>query len=261
MERVVARQRPCDLDRPVIFLDNDGVLTDADAHHAAYCRRYGELMAPRFGGTADAWGKANSVAFHRMMDWYEANAPRFEDATFFEALYRVELGAAFEHLGKPPPDWETEGRLLMGRLLYECPLHACALLPGAREAVEALAQAGYGLCMASNAHSLHCEGVLSGCGLRNHFICAFGPDLVNCPTKSVEFYRRICTHVGIPPEQAVLVDDNAAPLAAAAGIGMTTILIGQAHARELPAIEPNARLAALTDLPGVVARLTERCCR
>jgi len=244
-----------DLDRSVIFLDNDGVLTDADAHHVAYCRRYGELMAARFGGPAEAWGQANSAAFHTMMQWYEANVARYTDASFFEALYQVELEAAFEHMGLAPPDWQTGGRLLMGRLLYECPLHACALFPGAREAVEALAAAGHRLCMASNAHSLHCEGVLSGCGLRNHFICAFGPDLVNCATKSPDFYRRLCAHIGVHPEQAIVVDDNAAPLAMAAEIGLRTVLVGAGGGA------PDVRIVSLAELPDLVTESVRRPAR
>jgi len=245
-----------DLDRPAIFLDNDGTLTDAEAHHVAYCRRYGELMSARYGGTAEAWAEANSAAFGAMMDWYHANEGRYEDATFFEALYEVEFEAAFRHMSRTPPDWESEGRLLMRRLLFECPLKACALLPGAREAVEELARQGYRLCLASNAHSLHCEGVLKGCGLRQHFICAFGPDLVDCATKSAEFYRRICEHIGIRPEQAILVDDNGVPLGVAHGIGMGTVFVEQGHSRDAPNREPDARIGAIAELPIVIAELS-----
>jgi HAD superfamily hydrolase (TIGR01509 family) len=248
--------QPSDLDHPIIFLDNDGVLTDAGAHHVTYCRRYGELMSARFGGLAEEWAEANSVAFHAMMEWYEANAARYTDASFFEALYQVELDAAFAHMGMTPPDWESEGRLLMRRLLFECPLRACAPFPGAREAVEELARQGYRLCLASNAHSLHCEGVLTGCGLRQHFVCAFGPDLVNCPTKSPKFYRRICEYVGVRPEQAILVDDNAVPLAMARSIGMSTVFVKHEQTREAPGIEADVRIAGIADLPGTVEQMT-----
>ena len=244
-----------ELDGPVIFLDNDGVLTDAEAHHVAYCRRYGALMAGRFGGSAEAWARANSMAFQAMLEWYEANAARYTGAEFFEDLYKVELGAAFAHMGMEPPEWETEGRLLMRRLLFECPLGACALFPGAREAVEELARQGYRLCMASNAHSLHCEGVLIGCGLRQHFICAFGPDIVDCPTKSVEFYRRICDHVGVRPERAILVEDSGAPLAMARSIGMRTVFVEQGHSQEALQTQPEARITAIAELPEAVRRL------
>ncbi len=244
-----------DLDRPLILLDNDGVLTDADEHGVAYGRRYGELMAARYGATREAWAEANAVAFRVMLEWYETNADRFEDASFFEALYQVELYAAFAHLGLTPPDWESEGRLLMRRLLFECPAASCTLFPGAREAVEALAAAGYRLCMASNAHSLHCEGVLTGCGLRGHFICAFGPDLVNCATKSAEFYRRLCAHVGVRPAQGILVDDGLAPLAMAAETGMRTVLVDRTHPGEGGAAVPDETLGDIAELPAAVARL------
>lgn len=243
------------LDRPIIFLDNDGVLTDPEAHHDAYCSRYGELMASRFGGSPEAWASANSVAFRVMMDWYENNISRFSDASFFEHLYRVEFEAAFAQVGMQPPEWDCEGHLLMRRLLFECPVAACTLIAGARETVEELAKKGYRLCLASNAHSLHCEGVLIGCGLRQHFICAFGPDLVDCPGKSPTFYKRICQHVGVKLHQAILVDDNIEPLKIAASLGLKSVLLDPQPNSTMETEPLSATIGAINELPIVLSRL------
>ena len=247
-----------DLDRPVIFLDNDGTLTDGEAMHALYCRRYGELMSRRYGGAVEDWADANSAAFRVMMHWYQDNEAQYADATFFEGLYRIEAEAAFAHMGLEPPPWETEGRLVHRRLLFECPAGACALFAGAREAVLELAGQGHRLNLASNAHSLHCEGVLSGAGLRQHFVHAFGPDLVNCAAKSAEFYRRACAHVGVKPEQAILVDDNGSPLAMAQEVGMRTVFVDQWRSRELPDRAPHATVGSVAEVPRAIAALAGR---
>jgi FMN phosphatase YigB (HAD superfamily) len=191
-----------------------------------------------------------------MMRWYRVNEARYGDASFFEPLYRIEFEFAFQHLGRTPPPWETEGRLVHRRLLFECPAGVCTLFPGAREAVSDLAAQGYRLNLASNAHSLHCEGVLAGARLRPCFVHAFGPDLVDCAVKSVAFYRRVCEHVGVRPEQAILVDDNGGPIAMAKEAGLRTVFVKQGHSREHPTEEPDAHIASIAELPAAVARLT-----
>ncbi|MGQ9731616.1 MAG: HAD family hydrolase [Candidatus Zipacnadales bacterium] len=249
------RRHPYGLNRPVIFLDNDGTITNAQEHGIAYGYRYGELMAPRFGGTVEAWAEANAIGFVTMMEWYYAHAAEYEDASFFDLLYRIGFEAAFRHMGLKPPPWENEGRLINRRLLFECPAATCTLLPGAREAIQALTAAGYRLCLASNANSLHCEGVMHGCGLRQHFVCTFGPDLVDCATKSVEFYRRVCAYIGVHPAQAIVVDDDMGALAFAHEAGLMTVCVGQASLRERAIFEPKARITSLRDLPDIVPHL------
>ena len=189
-------QRSSSHDLPVLFIDNDGVLTDAHRMGPEYGRRFGELMVARFGGAVEEWAEANAVGFEAMMEWYHANSGRYDSGEcYFDDLYRVNLETSFRHMGHEPLPWDPEGRRLNRRLLFECPAGVDTLFPGAREAVEELASRGYRLNMASNAHSLHCEGTLAGAGIRQHFVHAFGPDLVGLPVKSVEFYRRMCEYV------------------------------------------------------------------
>ena len=240
---------------PTLFIDNDGVLTDAYRMGPAYGHAYGEIMAPIFGGTVEEWAEANAAGFEMMMEWYHANCSRYEDASYFDDLYRVNLEGAFRHMGREPVSWDGEGRLLNRRILFECPARVDTLFPGAREAVRTLHARGYRTNMASNAHSLHCEGTLAGAGLRSYFMLAFGPDLVDRPVKSTEFYRLICAYVGVRPENAVVVDDNGDALAMAAEAGTRTIFVDQGHSRHPPLTEPDAVVNAVGELPEAVARL------
>ncbi len=240
---------------PTLFIDNDGVLTDAYRMGPAYGIAYGEIMAPIYGGTVEAWAEANAVGFGLMMEWYRANESRYDDATYFDDLYRVNLEGAFGHMGRELISWEDEGRLLNRKLLFECPARVSTLFPGALETVVALSKRGFRMHMASNAHSLHCEGTLAGAKMREHFVLAFGPDLVNLPVKSSEFYRRACAHVGVLPEQAIVVDDNGDALAMAAKAGARTVFVDQGHTVHPPTTAPDATVASIADLPAAIASL------
>jgi len=245
-----------ELDRPVLFIDNDGTLTDAHEHGRRYTRRLGELMVPRYGGTVGAWAQANEACFSASMEWYHDHVTEYEDANFWDGWRQVWVVELFRHMGLEPLPWD-EGNALARRLAFECPAGISTLFPGAGKAIEELAAAGYRLNMASNAHSLHCRGLLVGAGLTPYFACAFGPDLVDLPDKSVEFYRRIFAYVGLPAEQAIVIDDNGEPLAMASEVGARTILVDHGHGREVLAVEPDLVLDSIAELPAAIFRLAQ----
>ncbi len=246
-----------ELNRPVLFIDNDGTLTDAEEHGRHYRRRLGELMAPEYGGTVEEWAKANEVCFNASMEWYHEHISEYQDASFWDDWDRVWVVELFKYMGLQPPSWD-EGIRLTRRLAFECPAGVSTLFPGAAEAVRELAEAGFRLNLASNAHSLHCRGVLVGTGLTPYFMCAFGPDLVDLPRKSVEFYRRVFAYVGIPAEQAIVIDDNGPPLDMAREVGARTVLVDQGHAREAPTAQPDAAVDSIRGLPAVVFALAQQ---
>ncbi len=245
-----------ELGRPVLFIDNDGTLTDAEEHGRHYRRRLGELMAPTYGGAVEEWAKANEVCFSASMEWYHAHIGEYQDASFWDDWDRVWVVELFKYMGLEPPSWD-DGIRLTRRLAFECPAGVNTLFPGAEEAVRELAEAGFRLNLASNAHSLHCRGVLVGTGLTPYFACAFGPDLVDLPRKSVEFYRRISAYVGILPQQAIVIDDNGPPLEMARQAGARTVLVDQGHGREAPTAEPDAAVDSIKDLPAAVYALAQ----
>lgn len=90
---------------------------------------------------------------------------------------------------------------------------------------------------------------------QQHFVHAFGPDLVGLPVKSVEFYRRMCGYVGIATDHGIVIDDNGAPLAMAAEAGCRTVFVEQGHSTQTLTTQPNAHVGAITDLPAVVEAL------
>jgi FMN phosphatase YigB (HAD superfamily) len=97
--------------------------------------------------------------------------------------------------------------------------------------------------------------VLAGAALRQYFVHPFGPDLVDLPDKSVEFYRRVFDYVGVPPEQAIVIDDNGEPLAMAKEAGARTVFVGRGHAPEQPIASPDAAITSMADLPAAVGKL------
>lgn len=246
--------RSAELDRPVLFIDNDGTLTDADRHGRYYTCRLGQLMAPKYGGTAEQWTKANEACFRASMEWYHEHVEEYRDASFWDGWRHVWVVELFRHTGLEPLPYD-EGQRIARHLAFECPAGIDALFPGAREAVQELALAGFRLNLASNAHSLHCEGVLAGAALRRYFVHPFGPDLVDLPDKSVEFYRRLFDYVGVPPEQAIVIDDNGEPLAMAKEAGARTVFVDRRHAREQPIASADAAITSIADLPAAVEKL------
>jgi phosphoglycolate phosphatase-like HAD superfamily hydrolase len=245
-----------ELNRPVLFIDNDGTLTDAREHGRHYRRRLGELMAPTHGGTVEKWAKANEVCFNASMDWYHDHIAEYQDASFWDDWDRVWVVELFKYMGLEPPSWD-DGIRLTRRLAFECPAGVNTLFPRAGHAVWELSEAGFRLNLASNAHSLHCRGVLVGAGLTPYFVCAFGPDLVNLPDKSVEFYRRIFAYVGTTADQAIVIDDNGPPLDMAREAGARTVLVDQGHGRETPRVEPDSAVGSISELPAAIFALAQ----
>ena len=54
------------LTRRVLFIDDGGVLNDYARREPEWLRLIGGCMAPRLGGTPEAWAHANSIEFSRV---------------------------------------------------------------------------------------------------------------------------------------------------------------------------------------------------
>jgi len=61
----------------VLFVDKGGVLIDENDLSPQWRRLIGEFLAPRLGGSVEAWGAANIPAFeHQLERWRAAMAGR-----------------------------------------------------------------------------------------------------------------------------------------------------------------------------------------
>lgn len=78
----------------------------------------------------------------------------------------------------------------------------------------------------TNSTRPYCERVLDALGIRHHFEDIFDVTFTDwCPKPNSAAYTHIIQALGLPPECVGLVEDNAANLAPAVKLGMTTFLL------------------------------------
>ena len=230
-----------------LFLDDGGVLSDNTTRAAQWQRLCGEFLAPRLGGESRAWAEANRVMFPPIFDAYRhvmAIPDRYlEGARAYETAW---LTAMCEYLGITPPPPDASAALAREAIIY-ITSHVEGAYPWTRDAVTALAGAGYTLHTASNQTSWEMEGYLRAMGLEGSFGILFGADLVNAVKPRAAYYARALVIAGVEPARALVVDDDPGHLRAARDVGARTVLAGPAEA------PPDAlRIDSLAELPSLL---------
>ena len=214
-----------------VLLDDGGVMNDNALRGAEWKRLVGEFLAPRLGGTPEAWGEANDVVFTRM--WREFEALLFptleaDGDTYFD--YFGEQRARWlrdmcVHVGVAPPDDEQCRTIGRETDQFVLPRVRCAY-PGASEAIGVLHAAGYQLGTVSGGTSRELEGYLTGLSVRDLFPeRLYGPDLVRAMKGTTAYYKRIFAAEGLDPAEALLADDSPLAVARARALGATTVLV------------------------------------
>jgi HAD superfamily hydrolase (TIGR01509 family) len=244
------------LKRPVLFLDDSGVLNEHAPRPLQWERLLAEFFPPRLGGTGAAWAKANRV----IMDWlsqpgiWEALVDGSPDYRAFEREYdRLWLGGMCEQVGIVVPSEEE-----CSRIGHEAEAYVTrrirSPLPGAVEAVRQLHALGYTLHTASGHNSVCLDGYLEAMGVRECFDRLYGPDLANAHKSGPEFYERALADAGVPPSDALVVDDSVSAASWAVEAGAHAVLVGEGHGVEVshdPRIE---RLGSLAELPRLLEK-------
>jgi hypothetical protein len=95
-----------------IFLDDGGVLSDNERRSGEWRRLVGEFLAPRLGGSAQAWGEANFAVFERQWRrferWLQDQLAGGAYGDFFGSPDELDrwLGEMCDHVGvaRPPRD-------------------------------------------------------------------------------------------------------------------------------------------------------------
>ena len=238
-----------------LFLDDGGVMNENARRRPQWEVLVGEFFAPRLGGTPAAWAEANRVLIDGLFapgawDARMAAAAALDYAGFDRAYQLEWLGSMCAQVGVPvpPPD---EAVALAHAATAHITRRVRAAYPGADEAVRRLHAAGYTLHTASGEPSYDLDGYLEGMGVRACFGRLYGPDLIDTFKNSPAYYARIFADAGIPPAQALVVDDAPAAVGWAAQVGAHTVLVGAAP---LPEGSPTLRIALLADLPDLLAR-------
>ena len=230
-----------------LFLDDGGVISDNARKAPEWRRLVGEFFAPRLGGEPRAWDEANRIMFEPIFDAYRhvmAIPDRYMEGA--RAYERAWLTGMCEYLGITPPRGDA-----LAELAREATIYITSRVEGAypwtREAVEALAGAGYTLHTASNSPSWEMGGYLRAMGLEGSFGILFGPDLVNAVKPAAAYYARAFVIAGVEPSRALVVDDTPDYLRGAQAVGARTVLCGP---REAP---PGVlSIASLAELPALL---------
>lgn len=137
------------------------------------------------------------------------------------------------------------------------PLDYTTLMPGAREALDALASLPLAIC--TNKPRVTSVRVLEGLGLSGHFaVLAAGDDLPRRKPDPAPILH-VAKSLAVPPESLVVVGDGAQDVLAGRGAGARTVGVkgGIQPIERLLAAEPDALLSSLSELPVLIRRWSQ----
>lgn len=193
-----------------LFVDFDDTLCDHELLQRIYLDELAALLSSDFGATPDVWRAALVPEIAETRARY---AERFRGAplagyTAWLPEERARLGAAvFQRAGVEPPVGEPMDQLVQ-RLQFDA-LSCCdAAIPGSRDALRELFEAGVRTQLASSNDSEYLFAAMMGAHLESYTESKFGPDLVDCAKEGPEFYQRIFAACNVHPSRAVVLDDR-----------------------------------------------------
>lgn len=244
--------------RPVLFIDDGGVISDNIRRAAQWRPLVAEYFAPLLGGSPEAWMLANHEVITGILaaDAWAARLKSSRDYESFEREYFLYwLTEMCERVGVPSPP-EEESIDLSRKATTWIIRQVRADFPGAAAAIRLLSDKGYRLCTASGEPSYDLEIYLGGMGVRSCFDRLYGPDLIGTFKAGPEFYERLLSDAGVSARDALVVDDNQVALDWASELGMRTVQV-----TSTPGASGNGRAQAvgsLAELPSLLAEL-EAC--
>jgi HAD superfamily hydrolase (TIGR01509 family) len=155
------------------------------------------------------------------------------------------------HLGQPGRGDELRGEL---RELVHDELDGAGVeaMPGARELIEALGDAGVPLGLATNSGREFATRALRGAGLLDRFGVVVSSEDVERPKPAPDVYLAAAAGLGAEPSECVALEDSETGVAAARAAGM--VVIGVPSFPGIDLSEADLVAPALTD-PRVWARL------
>lgn len=220
------------MERPVIFLDDGGVMNDNRRRGPQWQRHVADFLAPRLGGRKCDWRLANAVVAERLFQDMGQPASGASDTppiwNFHDGYLDTWLVGMCRELGLDPPD-AAERRLALAREASAYVTRRVrAATPGTVPAIRTLRRRGYALHTASGEFAADLEGYLEAMGARACFGTLYGCDVIGVAKSGSGYYARLFQHAGVEPARALVVDDNEQMLDWAATLGARTVLCGSA---------------------------------
>jgi len=237
-----------------LFIDNGGVITDSSSLPPQYRRLVGEFFVPRLGGTAEAWGEANTATFPEVWGRFVGRLEKW-DATSQDLSREAELWyldwfrSMCVVLNIHGPAADEDCIELAAACLGWIENRVDAVYAGAVEALDKLGL-GFSLYSASDGLSYRLAPYFARLGIDRHFRTLYGPDLVNMPKQVDAYYPRIFEHAGVDPASVLVVDDSPMALHRARKAGARTVLVA---ASVPPGDSFDAVIPRLADLPAILA--------
>ncbi len=239
--------------KPIILLDDGGVMNDNRLRGPQWQRLVGEFFAPRLGGKPAAWAEANRVYATQLFqpENWQARVQAAPDYSSFEQIYwRDWMDGMCQMVGVETPPEAESIELAREAEAYITPRVRSAF-PGAIEAIRELHIQGYELHTASGETSIHLHNYLEGMGVRACFGKLYGSDLIGMLKEAPAYYERLFADSGIALGDALIVDDSPHVLAWARDFGAMTVLINA----ERESVNGMLCIASLAELPELVRHI------
>jgi FMN phosphatase YigB (HAD superfamily) len=235
------------MDQPfILFLDFDDTLSEQVTFNLQFCRAVGDFLSPIHGGHPEDWARSAIDMLVALEAEYLARfrgAPTNGYRDWLAAMRPRATEMLFTGMGLQLPENPAQLSLeVQAAALPRCN----ALFPAARECVHALRIQGHEIHMASGNESAHLVYALRGANLSEPIDACFGPDLIDCAKEGPEFYRRIFAHLGLPPDRALIVDNDPVAIGWAHEVGAKAIQVDLLPDRRIQIAE--GVLAVITDL-------------
>ena len=173
--------------------------------------------------TETLWHEAEVELFHRHGGEFTWDDKMAVIGTSYDFTARY----FSDRLGRP----RAEGESLVSEmieLMHDRVRRGVEARPGAVELVDGLrALDGVRLGLASNSPRRLVDSALAGAGLTDAFETIVTSDDVAHAKPAPDIYLRVCERLGVPPSQALALEDSASGVAAAKAAGLTCIGVPQ----------------------------------
>lgn len=234
------------------FFDLHGVLIDPTVMQRGYSAALGRFLAERYGGSPEAWERAN----HQILaDWdsYYADLDFGGDdcvEQMWEGVFRT-TRAHFRLTRTPEPPHDAL-IALSREIPGTVPRHVSAAYPEVAAVLARLRGDGLTLSVTSHALEAQVRASLEGSGLSAYFDGAIiGADSMGRFIKDAAYYRDAAALLHVDPSRCAVLDDRPDPLEGAKRAGMEAVFVcrpERCHDRRAAAD------ALITDLTPLIAR-------